>query len=513
MSNPVLRIEGLTKVFPGQVALDDVDLVVEQGSTHALVGQNGSGKSTLIKVLCGYHQPTGEPRAWVQPPGVDQPRPLTLGDASAAEAAGIRFVHQDLGLVDMLSAAENIALGVGYASRSRWRIDWKANSRRAAAALADLDFHDVPVDVPVAALAPSQKTAVAIARALEGWQDGASLLVLDEPTASLPGADVERLFQAVRRLKERGVAILYVSHHLDEVFAIADQVTVLRDGRRVVTQGIGDLDHDRLIELMIGHRIVRKQQLDRERSGRSGGLEVRGLTGRTVSGVDVAVEPGEIVGVAGITGSGREALVPLITGQVPSDAGEVIVGEVSIPNYDPQAGLRNGLAFLAADRTTQGVIPLESVRHNLTLSDLRRHWRGGRLRHRDEVTETRDWVERLAVKTAGTEIPITSLSGGNQQKVLFGRSLRLTPAVLVLDEPTRGIDVGAKEEIHLLIERAAQAGAAVLVASTDTDELVRLSHRVLVMREGRIAAEITGDERTVATIERAQLQSHSQVMS
>ena len=513
MSNPVLRIEGLTKVFPGQVALDDVDLVVEQGSTHALVGQNGSGKSTLIKILCGYHQPTGEPRAWVQPPGADQPRALTLGDASAAEGAGIRFVHQDLGLVDMLSAAENIALGVGYASRGRWRIDWKANSRRAAAALADLDFHDVPVDVPVAALAPSQKTAVAIARALEGWQDGASLLVLDEPTASLPGADVERLFRAVRRLKERGVAILYVSHHLDEVFAIADQVTVLRDGRRVITQGIGDLDHDRLIELMIGHRIVRKQQQERERSGRSGGLAVRGLTGRTVAAVDLAVEPGEIVGVAGITGSGREALVPLITGQIPSDAGEVVVGEASIPNYDPQAGLRNGLAFLAADRTTQGVIPMESVRHNLTLSDLRRHWRGGRLRHRDEVDETRDWVERLSVKTSGTEIPITSLSGGNQQKVLFGRSLRLTPSVLVLDEPTRGIDVGAKEEIHLLIERAAEAGAAVLVASTDTDELVRLSHRVLVMREGRIAAEITGDERTVATIERAQLQSHSQVMS
>jgi ribose transport system ATP-binding protein len=338
-------------------------------------------------------------------------------------------------------------------------------------------------------------------------------LVLDEPTASRPGADVERLFRAVRRLKERGVAILYVSHHLDEVFAIADEVTVLRDGRRVVTQPIAELDHDRLIELMIGHTIERKQQVHREPTGDLSGLRVTGLTGRTLAGIDLVIEPGEIVGVAGITGSGREAVVPLITGQIPSDSGDVMVGDVAIPNYDPQTGLRRGLAFLAADRTTQGVIPTESVRHNLTLSDVRRHWRGGRLRHGDEVVETRDWVSRLAVKTSGTEVPITALSGGNQQKVLFGRSLRLTPSVLVLDEPTRGIDVGAKEEIHLLIERAAADGAAVLVASTDTDELVRLSHRVLVMREGHIASELTGEDRTVANIERAQLQSHGQVMT
>jgi len=513
VTDHVLRIEHLTKVFPGQVALDDVDLAVGQGSTHALVGQNGSGKSTLIKILCGYHQPTGEPRAWVHPPGSAAPRELTLGDGAAAATAGIRFVHQDLGLVDMLSAAENISLGVGYQNHGRWRINWRANSRRAEEALAELDFHDVPVDMPVGALAPSQKTAVAIARALVGWDEGASLLVLDEPTASLPGADVERLFRAVRRLKERGVAILYVSHHLDEVFAIADEVTVLRDGRRVVTQPIAELDHDRLIELMIGHTIERKQQVHREPTGDLRGLRVTGLTGRTLAGIDLVIEPGEIVGVAGITGSGREAVVPLITGQIPSDSGDVMVGDVAIPNYDPQTGLRRGLAFLAADRTTQGVIPTESVRHNLTLSDVRRHWRGGRLRHGDEVVETRDWVSRLAVKTSGTEVPITALSGGNQQKVLFGRSLRLTPSVLVLDEPTRGIDVGAKEEIHLLIERAAADGAAVLVASTDTDELVRLSHRVLVMREGHIASELTGEDRTVANIERAQLQSHGQVMT
>lgn len=508
VTRAVLRIEHLTKIFPGQVALDDVDLRLTAGSTHALVGQNGSGKSTLIKVLCGYHEPTGDAaEARSYPPGIDEGVPLTLGDGDAAHAAGIRFVHQDLGLVDWLSAAENISVGVGYPTKFGGRIDWKANSQRARDALADLDFTDIDVDVPVGGLAPSQKTAVAIARALVGWEDGATLLVLDEPTASLPGDDVERLFAAIRRLKARGVAILYVSHHLDEVFEIADEVTVLRDGQRVATLPIGDLDHDKLIELMIGHTLERKRQIAREYGGAEGGLTLRGLAGGTVRGVDLHVEPGEIVGVAGITGSGREMLVPLVTGQMPSDEGQVFVESTGVENYDPRGGLRAGLAFLAADRTTQGVIPSHSVRHNLTLADVRRHWRGGRLRHADERVETVDWVARLSVKTSGIETPITALSGGNQQKVLFGRSLRLAPSVLVLDEPTRGIDVGAKEEIHVLIDRAADSGAAVLVASTDTDELMRLSHRVVVMRNGRIATELSGEAMSVAQIERAQLQA------
>ena len=505
----LIRIDHLTKAFPGQVALDDVNLTIRAGSTHALVGQNGSGKSTLIKVLCGYHQPTGESSAtFFADPAHPEGRPLVLGDAATADAAGIRFVHQDLGLVEMLSAAENIALGVGYVMRGR-RIDWRTNSERAREGLAGLGFTDINVDVPVAMLAPSQRTAVAIARALVGWEDGAHLLVLDEPTASLPGDDVQRLFAAVRRLKERGVSILYVSHHLDEVFEIADEVTILRDGVRVTTTSIGDLDHERLIELMIGHRLERLVQSTRERTGATGGLTVTGLYGGTVAGVDLHVEPGEIVGVAGIMGSGREMLVPLITGQIPSDDGSVVVGDAAIDNYAPDHALASGMAFLAADRKTLGIIATDSVRHNLTLADLRRHWHRWRLRHDREVVETNEWVDRLSIKTAGTEIPIGALSGGNQQKVLFGRSLRLAPSVLVLDEPTSGIDVGAKEEIHLLIDDAARNGAAVLVASTDTDEIVRVAHRVVVMRGGQIVDELTGTDIDVGNIERAQLRNDS----
>jgi ribose transport system ATP-binding protein len=513
----VLTIERLSKSFLGQLALDDVDLVVNAGRTHALVGQNGSGKSTLIKVLCGYHEPTGPSRAATFTADGTE-RELALGDARSAADAGIRFVHQDLGLVDALSAVENISMGVGYTTRTRGfgalaRIDWKADTERARRALADLGFTDFDVRMPVGRLAPSQKTAVAIARALEGWEHGASLLVLDEPTASLPGADVQRLFAAIRRLKERGVAILYVSHHLDEVFEIADEVTVLRDGRRITTVPAQDLDHQRLIELMVGHRVERGRQLPRDRTNDAPTLRVHGLHGATIAGLDLDIEPGEIVGVAGITGSGREALVPLITGQVPSLDGAVHVSGTPVANYAPGSALAAGMAFLAADRGTQGIVRGQSVRTNLTLADVAKHRRGGRIRHDDERSEVQRWITQLRIKTAGTEVPIDTLSGGNQQKVLFGRSLRLLPSVLVLDEPTRGIDVGAKEEIHALINGAAADGCAVLVASTDTDELVRLAHRVLVMRNGRIAAELSGGEMTVERIEHAQLQAQQEVGS
>ncbi len=499
---PLLTIEHLSKEFPGQVALDDVHLVIGQGTTHALVGQNGSGKSTLIKILAGYHQPTGSPSATLHL--ADGDRPLRLGDTDDAERAGIRFVHQDLGLVDSLSTVENLALGGGGFGTRFGRITWRHNTKRAAAELAELGFDDFAVTAPVGSLAPSQKTAVAVARALRGWQQGASLLVLDEPTASLPGADVERLFAAIRRLKERGVSILYVSHHLAEVFQIADEVTVLRDGRNVASAPIGELDHDRLIELMIGHRI------ERGRSSVGDGtspvrLKVTAISGMNVVDVDLHVRGGEVVGIAGITGSGREHVVPLITGQIPSAAGSVDVNGINTPSYQPRASIRAGMACLAADRGRQGVVGMLSVISNTTLGNLQRHLRGPLIDHRGERREAQEWIDKLGIKTAGGAAPIATLSGGNQQKVLFARGLRLEPTVIALDEPTRGIDVGAKEEIHLLIDQAAASGAAVVVASTDSDELVRLAHRVVIMRDGRIAAQLIGDQISAENIERSQL--------
>ncbi len=497
----LLEIHHLSKTFPGQVALDDVDITLGVGRTHALVGQNGSGKSTLIKILAGYHQPDAGSHA-----EIDGER-LMLGDGRASAAAGVRFVHQDLGLVDSLNAVENISMGVGYTTKRGGRIDWAADTQRARDGLDLLGFNDIDVALPVGALAPSQKTAVALARALHGWEESAKLLVLDEPTASLPGDDVERLFAAIRRLKDRGVAILYVSHHLDEVFEIADDVSVLRDGRRITTMPTAELDHEALIELMIGHKLERSAMGSTASEAGVAGLEVSGLRGGTIHGIDLVVRPGEIVGVAGITGSGRELIAPYITGQVPSDEGSVAVFGTPIPNYDPRAAMDAGMAFVPADRATLGVIPLSSVGDNLTIADLWRNWRGGRLRHSEEKIECAEWVDRLSIKTAGIEVPIGALSGGNQQKVLFGRSLRLAPTVLVLDEPTSGIDVGAKDQILGLIDAAAQDGTAVLAVSTDTDELVQIAHRILVMVEGVIIDELSGDDMTTENVERSLLQT------
>jgi len=249
---PLLAVRGLTKVFPGQVALDRVDLTLSAGRIRALVGQNGSGKSTLIKILAGYHRPTNCDQALLHTDAGEVP--IELGDPRTPDVAGMRFVHQDLALVDTLSAVENIAIGSGFLTRGV-RIDWRREEERARADVADLGFASFSVTTPVGRLAPSQRTIVALARAMRGWRDGASLLVLDEPTASLPHDDVEQLFQGIRRLRERGVAILYVSHHLDEVFEIADEVTVLRDGRVVATEPVDALTHERLIELMIGHKL------------------------------------------------------------------------------------------------------------------------------------------------------------------------------------------------------------------------------------------------------------------
>ena len=501
----MLKVRDLSKTFPGQVALRSFDLELTAGRTHALVGQNGSGKSTFIKILAGYHQP--DPGASAELAG----RSLTLGDAKAAGDAGIRFVHQDLGLVGTLSAVENIAMAVGYVTHRRGRINWSANTKRAHDGLQALGFRDINVSVPVGLLTPSQKTAVALTRAMFDWEQHAHLLVLDEPTASLPGADVSRLFDAIRLMKERGVAILYVSHHIEEVFAIADDVSILRDGQRVATMATSDLDTEQLIELMIGHRLERTHNASQAQVGAAGGLRVTGLAGGPIKSLDLVVQPGEVVGVAGITGSGREVVAQLITGQRPSDAGQVAVSGRLVRNYAPHDSIRAGMAFVPADRATHGVIPLASVAHNMTLANVRRHWRRGRLRHKEETAECVDWIEQLSVKTPSPIAPIASLSGGNQQKVLFGRSLRLRPTTLVLDEPTSGVDVAAKEQILQLIDRAAQHGAAVLVVSTDTEELVRVSHRIIILAGGAVVDEVSGADMTSENVERAQLLTTKEV--
>ena len=339
-----------------------------------------------------------------------------------------------------------------------------------------------------------------------GWEDGANLLVLDEPTATLPGTDVARLFEVIHTLKARGVSILYVSHHLDEVFELADRVTVLRDGVRVATVPVSSLDHDSLVELIVGHKIASAAATAPSRSGEAV-LTIRGLHGGNVHGFDLDVTPGEIVGVAGITGSGREHVLGLIAGQLPRDDGDVILAGSDLANYQPRAVLDAGVAFVPADRPVRGTVSTMMVRENLSLCDVTPHFVSGRLRHGLEREETTGWIKRLSIKTPGTEATISALSGGNQQKVMFGKALRLQPKLLLLDEPTQGIDIGAKDQIHALVDEASANGVATIVASTDTEELVRLCHRVVVIVGGRVAAILTGEDITAERIERTQLQT------
>ena len=496
----MLRIEHLSKTFPGQVALSDVDLEVAPGEVHALVGQNGSGKSTLIKILAGYHQPDPGGQAWVDG------TPLTLGDGPAAAAAGVRFVHQDLGLVGLLNAVENIALTAGYITGRGSKIQWKQEVARTKVALDGLGVGHIDLKVSVDTLPPAHRTAIAIARALVRWEDGANLLILDEPTATLPGEDVQRLFEVIHRLKERGVSILYVSHHLDEVFELADRVTVLRDGVKVGTVPVETLDHKGLVELIVGHHIETTSATVNIPNSQPL-LAVRGMSGGSVTHIDLDVAPGEIVGVAGITGSGREHVLGLIAGQLPRLTGEVSVAGTTIENYAPRQAIQAGVAFVPAERGLRGTVGPMNVRENLSIADVGRHFLGGRLRHKREMEETNHWIDRLSIKTSGPEAMIGSLSGGNQQKVMFGKALRLSPKLLLLDEPTQGIDIGAKDQIHRLIDEAAAEGVATLVASTDTDELVRLCHRVVVLADGRVIATLVGDHISTERIEHTQLES------
>ena len=491
-----LRITGLTKDFGGQRALDAVDIAVEPGEIHALVGHNGSGKSTLVKILAGYHQPEQGAHATVT--GADFP----LGSPAAARAAGLRFVHQDLGLVETLTVADNLRL----AADARLLAPLRRRTERVAAdeALAELGY-DIAPTARVADLTRSERTAVAVARALDdrGTTGPAPLLVLDEPTASLSAGEAQRLFGAVRKVAAAGTAVLFVSHHLDEVLGLCDRVTVLRDGRRVDTRPAAELTHDALVELMLGHGI---EQPDPNRSTADGPAEgpaprlvVRGLFGTTLSGLDLDVAAGEVLGISGLTGSGREEVAGLLAGRVPR-GGAVDVDGVPVAPGDPRTAIAAGIGYVPAERD-RALLPRSGVRENLTLADLRPFRRGPRLHRGAEREETRRWITALGIRPADPERPVAQLSGGNQQKVVLARWLRLHPAVLVLDEPTQGVDVGAKADIHRLIEEAAAAGAAVVVCSTDDAELARLAGAVLVLRRGRAATRLTGAEVTDKRIE------------
>ncbi len=504
-----LLAEGLAKTFGGVRALKGVDLTIQPGEVHALLGENGSGKSTFIKILSGYHQPDGGRAA------IDG-REVTLGSAESAYARGCRFVHQDLGLVGTSSVFDNVLLNAGFPSRFG-TIRTREAMRSVREDLARVGLEQVDPRTPVSALTPALKTGVAVARALHSdVYHEAHLLVLDEPTATLPMNEVEHLLEVVRRVASTGVGVLYVTHRLDEVFEVADTITVLRDGVRIATQPTSTLNRRSLVNLLVGGELE-EIHAESERVHSEHGepiLRVTDLVAGPISGVSLEVRSGDVVGIAGLTGSGRESLLSAIFGAQPREGGKVEVNGQELKADRPDLAMAQGLAYMPPDRKVQGAIMEFTARENIVITDLKPFWKGLRLRGRKEVGETRTWFSRLAVRPLhGVNQRFSSFSGGNQQKILFGKWLRRTPLVLLLDEPTHGVDVGAKAELHRQLLAAAEAGAGLVISTSDLDEIVALCHRVLVMRDGRLVAQLHGKEVTVANVTRESLGAEGKVVA
>ncbi|MPY61232.1 sugar ABC transporter ATP-binding protein [Streptomyces spongiae] len=494
LTGPVLRVAALSKRFGGTQALKDVDLEVSPGEIHALIGPNGSGKSTLIKILAGYHH--AEPGAVAELDG----EPFDLGHVTASRHDRLRFVHQELGLVGELSAIDNLALSHGFARTALGNIRWREMERRTSALVERFGL-GIDVRRPLATATPVQRTVVAIAAALQGWEGRRGVLVLDEPTAVLPPGEVARLFDIVREVRDAGAGVLYVSHRMDEIFALADRVTVIRGGRRIATRPVTELTPRSLAELMAGEEMETDHRPPPPSGPADPVLEVRDLWAGPLRGVGFDLAKGERLGITGLVGSGHEIVPYAVCG---AHTGRVS-GRVRLPERSEQwteardaDGL--GLPLVPADRASEGVIGDFSAGENLTLPLLDRlRARSGRLRRRRESDLAEDWIRQVGVHTAGRRpagARITTLSGGNQQKVVMARCLAQRPPVLALCEPTAGVDITTRLQLYDLIERQAAEGMGVIVSSSDTQDLLALCTRVLVVREGRIAREISGRDIT-----------------
>ncbi len=477
MTAPMLEMAGIGKAFPGVTALNDVSLTVAGGEVRALMGENGAGKSTLLKILAGEHRPdTGEVRV--------RGAACRFGGPRDSAAAGVAVIHQELHLVPEMTVAENLCLGA-YPARGGW-IDSQALRRRAEAVIA-LMGEDLVPDSPVKTLPIGKRQMIEIGKALLA---GAQVIAFDEPTSSLSARETETLMRLIRDLKADGRAILYVSHRMDEVFALCDSVTILRDGRLVADHPrMADAAPQTLITEMAGRPITDVYGWRPRKLGPVA-LKVEGLQGRGLAApVDLEARRGEIFGLFGLVGAGRSELFRLIYGAERATAGAVGWRGGRAPFADPRAAIRAGVALCPEDRKAEGVIPQASVRDNVVMA--RRNleaWRRPVLRRRAEDARARELIGRMRVKTPSGGAAIQTLSGGNQQKAILARWLDSDADLLLLDEPTRGIDVGARSEIYGLMYGLAERGKTLLIASSDLPEVIGVSDRILVMREGAVSA-------------------------
>jgi len=480
-----LRVEHLTKGYPGTVALDDVSMDVEKGTVHCLLGGNGSGKSTLIKVLAGVERGEPDGRLVVGTDSVSADR-VTPAWARDNE---LHFVHQNPAVFPGLSVAENMAIGSGFPTFRTGTIRWRALRRHTRTVLERFEVNARP-NTLMRDLRPADRTMVAIARALQHQTSATDgVLVLDEPTSPLPAHEVDLLLSALRRYAQAGQTILFVTHRLDEVVKVADRVTVLRDGRSVATLEREEVSEERLVELIVGRALDHAVTEIARASNEDLVLEVQGLSGGPIRGVDLTLGRGEILGIAGLLGSGRTELLKMLFGAYPVAHGTIKVDGRDVRFKSVDDAMDAGLAFVPEDRW-EGAFADLSVRENLSAADLSKYWKGLFLHHRAEARDAKQSIVDFSIKARSDTQSLATLSGGNQQKVLLARWLRRKPKLMLLDEPTQGVDVSARSEIYALIRKAVKAGTSVIVVTSDLEELGRVVDRALVLRDGQIAAEV-----------------------
>lgn len=490
-NNYVLEMRNISMQFPGVKALDNVDFCVTRGEIHALVGENGAGKSTLIKILGGvYLQTSGD--IFIEG------RKVTYNSPQEAAAAGISIVHQELNLVPYMSVAENLFMGRSMPKNKLGMVNWSELYRKAEEMLAVVGLQDL-VRYPAGRLSVAQRQLLQIGRVVSS---GAKIVVFDEPTACLSFSEVENLFRVIRSLKERGTSIIYVSHRLEEIFELADRITILRDGKKVGVYEINQVSPKEVINLMVGKELDKGRR--RENYARDEVvLRAEGLCSETgVRDVSFELRKGEVLGLAGVVGSGRTEVARLLFGVDKLTSGRIFVGEEELtPHHNIRKAIKAGLAFVPEDRRSQGLVLNMTVKENASLVFLNKFARLGFIDHIREKERVKDLIRTLSIRPPEANRLVKYFSGGNQQKVVLAKWMIGTrPKVVIFDEPTQGIDVGAKAEVHQLIDNLAREGTGILVISSDIQELLSLCDRILVMVRGKVVKCLSREEASMSTI-------------
>lgn len=485
-NNYILTLKNITKEFPGVKALDDVTINIERGTIHGLVGENGAGKSTLIKVLAGIYQPNkGEI--------ILDGKPCRFNSPIEARRAGISVVHQEIKLAEPLSVAENMFLG--NVQLKNGLVDWKGMRRRAREIVEDLGM-DIDINAQVSSLTVAKKQIVEIMHAIN---NNSRILIMDEPSAVLTDRELEVMFRIVKQLRDKGITIIYISHRLDEIFGLCSNVSVLRDGRYIDTIPVASVDRQGLINMMVGREMG--QEYPKE-VGNVGGtiLEVKNLSRGILQDISFEVKSGEVFGISGLVGAGRTELARAILGIDKPESGEVYVRGKKVHYRTFADAIRDGLGLIPEDRKLQGLVQIMSVKRNTTLVNMKRVLRAGVISSSLEEKLSKEYADKLHVVTPSMETEVQYLSGGNQQKVVIAKWLFQNSEILFLDEPTRGIDVGAKAEIYRLINRMAKEGKTIIMISSEMPELLGMCDRIMVMHEGHKMGELNAAEATQAKI-------------